>query len=265
MLTDVTSWKSLSITKNYPENVEYHYKYLNQVFNKWTKFKYIEYHYKYLNQVFNNWTKFNIFQKAYVQLLKNNYFKFNNVRKSKTLNLFIDTTFIVNKYGEEMITKHPEYKKKKVSKLSVICDDNNHILSVIPVHTSFNNDKKCNVFKHDVKSVQETIDNIKITIPKYIRTKLGGDKGYITQKKFTINNKFIKLIAPKRINQKTKNTTSEKKFLSKRYKVEISNANFKKSERLMLRKDKKIDTYMSFVYLSLLELFCTQNKLFKSP
>lgn len=245
MLTDVTSWRSLHITKNYPENITYHYKYLNQVFNKWTTF--------------------DIFQKAYLELLKNYYFKFNNVRKSKILNLFIDSTFIINKYGTEMITKHPEYKKKKVSKLSLICDDNKQILSVIPIETSFNKNKKCNVFKHDVKSVQETIYNIKIPIPKYVRIKLGGDKEYITQEKFMINNKSVKVIAPKRKNQKTKNTKSEKKFLSKRYKVEISNANFKKPERLMVRKDKKMNTYISFVYLFLLELFCTQNKLFDSP
>lgn len=107
-----------------------------------------------------------------------------------------------------------------------------------------------------------------IKIPNYIRTNLIGDKGYITKEIFKINGKDIKIIVPKRKNQKTKNTKYEKKVLAKRYVVENANenananANFKKPERLMLRKDKKIKNYMGFVYLSLLESFCTQNKLY---
>ena len=38
-------------------------------------------------------------------------------------------------------------------------------------------------------------------------------------------------------------------MFSKRYKVEDSYLNLKKSERILIRKDKKIVTYMSFVYM----------------
>ncbi len=65
-----------------------------------------------------------------------------------------------------------------------------------------------------------------------------------------INKKKIKLIAPKRKNQKTKNTKREKKLLSKRSgAIENAFANTKKHEReillrikrirVMVRKDKK--------------------------
>jgi hypothetical protein len=245
MLRDVVCWESLTITKDYPKNIEYHYKYLNQVFNKWVKF--------------------NLFELAYTELLKNHYFKLNKILTSKTLNLFIDTTYIINKYGVENITKNPEYKKKKVTKLSNVCDENKNILAVINCETHFNENKKCNVFSHDIKSVQNTLDKIKIKIPTYVRTKLVGDKAYITQDLFDLYGKNIKIIAPKRKNQKTKNTKTEKKVLDKRYVVENSNANFKKPERVMVRKDKKIKNYMGFVYLSLLEHFCIKNKLFESP
>ncbi len=75
-----------------------------------------------------------------------------------------------------------------------------------------------------------------------------------------INKKKIKLIAPKRKNQKTKNTKREKKLLSKRSgAIENAFANTKKHERVMVRKDKKISTYISFVYLSLFDNFCKFN------
>lgn len=245
MLNDLVSWESLIVTKNYPTNSEYHYKYLNQVFNKWVDL--------------------DLFKLAYSELLNTYYFKLNNALKLKTLNLFIDSTYIINKYGTDNITKNPEYKKKKVSKLSIICDENKNILSAVECKTHINLDKKCNVFSHDIKSVQDTINEIQIKIPSYVRTKIIGDKGYITQKTFKLNGKNVKIIAPKRKNQKSKNTKNEKDVLTKRYVVENSNANFKKAERVMVRKEKLIKNYMGFVYLSMLENFCIKNKLFSCP
>lgn len=242
VLKDFVSWESLTKSDIYPKNIKYHYKYVNEVFNLWCKY--------------------DVFKEAYTELLKKHYFKLTDILKSKKMLLFIDCTFITNKYGAEMITKNPEYKKKKVTKLSTICDENKNILSIVPVNTIYNKKKKCYAFKHELECTQHTLNNISIDIPTYVRSICAGDKAYIHNRQFTLKSKEIQVIAPKRKNQKSKNTKKEKQILSKRNSVENSNANFKNSERVMIRKDKKICTYMEFVYLSLLELFCKQNFLY---
>ena len=92
MLSDVNSWKALENTKMYPQNSKNHYKYINQKFNLWKKA--------------------NVFKRAYINLLHCNYFRLSNIRKTKSLTLFIDATYIINKYGIESITTHQEYKKR---------------------------------------------------------------------------------------------------------------------------------------------------------
>ena len=44
--------------------------------------------------------------------------------------LLIDATSINNKYGSENIVINPEYKKKKVTKLSIVTNDKNFIHSI---------------------------------------------------------------------------------------------------------------------------------------
>ena len=240
ILQHFRGWKSLTKSKDYPAKVQYHYKYLNEVFNKWSDYIY----------------------KAYDMLMQKYYFKLTNLSKSKALNLFVDCTYITNKYGTEMIAKNPEYKKKKVTKLTVISDQHKNILSATYTNVALNETKKCLKFDHDVKTVQQTLDASNLVVPKYVNIKLVGDKGFITQQLFNYNDKQLKMIAPKRKNQKAKNTKNEKKILNKRYVIENVNSNFKNAERVFIRKDKKIQTFMSFVYLSFLELFCLQNKLY---
>ena len=38
--------------------------------------------------------------------------------------------------------------------------------------------------KHEIKNVQNTLDNIKLKLKDYVDVNLIGDKGYITKKKF---------------------------------------------------------------------------------
>jgi len=232
VLNNCSSWRSLSLLSSYPKKNPNHYKYINQVFNKWNSFK--------------------IFEVAYGKLLNNHYFKINDIAKSKSLNLFIDCSYIFNKYGVNCIATNPEYRKKKVSKLSIVSD---HLGTILGVHydKTHKNLKNKNCFSHDLKLVQNTLDNININIAHNITTKLGGDKGYISQDSFKLNNnKHVKIIAPKRKNQKKRNTVAEIKYLKNRGVVERSIATLKQSNRTQVRKDKKIENYMGFVYLSLI-------------
>ncbi len=160
MLNDINNWRTLTELKNYPEDIVYHYKYNNEIYDKWVSK--------------------DIFKRAYVNMLNNNYFKLKHIKKNKTLNLFVDCSFIINKYGVESITTHPEYHKKKVTKISAICDEYKNISSVVPVNTqtivSKVSDKKIQSFPHDINSVHETINNMNINVPKYVNVNIIGDK-----------------------------------------------------------------------------------------
>lgn len=239
MLKDVTSWKSLSYLTDYNRHSIYHYKYLNQIFNKWVKL--------------------NIFKDAYMNMIKTNFFRLKHLKKSKNLNLFIDSTFINNLYGIEGISKNPEYNKKRVTKINVIADDFNNIIGILPDKTHLNANKKP-AFSHDIKLVQKTLNNIGVQIPQIITTRIGGDKGYISNKRYRLNNgKRILIIAKKRKNQIKKNTEKEKKYLKNRYKIEISIAFIKRYNRLIIRRDKTLNNYIGFMYLALLDLFYNRN------
>ena len=75
-----------------------------------------------------------------------------------------------------------------------------------------------------------------------------GDKGYIINKDKIINNN-VKVVTPKRINQLIRNTQNEKDLLKNRYKVENWFARLKNFNRVMVRRDKLITTFMGFVYI----------------
>ena len=62
-------------------------------------------------------------------------------------------------------------------------------------------------------------------------------------------------------NKKNNYTKIEKEIFSERYKVEDNYKNLKKSERIVIRKDRKIKTYMSFIFMD--ELKRVINKYFQ--
>jgi hypothetical protein len=71
-------------------------------------------------------------------------------------------------------------KKKNITGLTVICDQNTLHLSV----NTIDNNRKTGV--HDIKNVQKTLDKINLSVVKdYVKINLIGDKGYITKNKFT--------------------------------------------------------------------------------
>ena len=101
ILNDVTSWSSLGNIMN--------------TIQKGTK----KYHYKTIYNVYIKWCKLGIFKELYdtVGDLKLNY------NSHSTIDLYIDTTIINNKNGSEDIS-YSMNKKKKTSKISLICNDN---------------------------------------------------------------------------------------------------------------------------------------------
>lgn len=65
----------------------------------------------------------------------------------------------------------------------------------------------------------------------------------------------LPIITPKRRNQKNKIITDkEKLLLLERYKIENVFALVNKNNRVMVRRDKNINNYFSFMYMAMLEI-----------
>ena len=193
-------------------------------------------HYKYINQVFNKWTKLNIFEDAYYKYL--NYYLNINYNSQSTIEMYIGATNIYNKNGSECVA-YGSYKKKKISKLSVISDKK------VPLQINLYNGNM-----HDIKTIEPEIINM-INSISYRKINIAGDKGYVSkilkQKLKLVN---INLITPCKKNQLHKNTKHDKQILKNRFYVEHMNHLFKNYMRIALRKDRNRDTFMSYVYLA---------------
>ena len=190
---------------------------------------------------FRLWTSQKVFEKA-----------FNNYKTIyKTNLLLIDATSNVNKYGSENVVLNPEYKKKKVTKLSLIVNKKGFIYSVSYFDIKNENENYSTAI-HDVKMINKNLSNINKVNNESNYFHLLADKAYKTQDEFKLNNKIVKIITPDKKNAKKKNTKFLNKKLKKRTKVENVNCFIKKQERIMVRKDRKIKYYMSFVYITCL-------------
>ena len=169
VLNDVTSWRALKVVKKYGDKKEHHHTTIRKIFNKWCEK--------------------DVFKIAYKEMLKDTV-----IRKidKKEINLFIDSTFIDNKTGSELVGINPFNYKKKVTKLSIICDDKKRIINVKPFKSTVN----------DCKTVDETIKDIEIS--KNVRINLIGDKGYHikAEVRSELLKKKIRLIVPRKKNQK---------------------------------------------------------------
>ena len=235
ILNDVTKWENLCLINTNAK--KFHWK---SIYNEYLK-----------------WSNDGIFELAYKQFLTEHYFKMSRLVNNTNINLFIDVTKINNKYGSEKVAINVEYKKKNVTSLSVICDSNKIPLGFQYVDINVRPGKK-NSFKHEIKNVQNTLDTIPINFDDH-NVNIMGDKGYVCKDKYKLGKLNLPLICPKKKNQKTKNTTEEILLLRKRHKIENLFASLKNTNRINVRKDKKIGTFMSFVYLGFLEYLFKYN------
>lgn len=306
---DIVKWKSLQHTKIYdPKKYRNHLDLIK------------DYHFKSIQNEFYRWAKLDIFIEAHNRYLRKYYYILKPHLKKLKIKLYIDTTCVWNKYGVEYVGIHPEYRKKKATKIASLVDQDGDIISIINFiinETVENNNgyeyvKK--TFSHDVKIIQELFDNIIVEFDNRKKINAGGDKAFKTQEIIIHNGKNVTIVTPKRkhsekqikkmikkktkdiqviknkiknldktkkrylnytckiikleeeiieLNKEKKNTYSkfEKELFSERYKVEDNYKNLKKSERIVISKDRKIKTYMSFIFMD--ELKRLINKYFK--
>jgi len=106
---------------------------------------------------------------------------------------------------------------------------------------------------HDSKSILPSINQINNNNEnRNIKYNIAEDKGFIIDTKDIPPN--VNLITIKRRNQHIQNTVGEKLILKKRYKIENLFAKIKVFNRVHIRRDKLIASYMGFVYLALIAL-----------
>jgi hypothetical protein len=221
-----------------------------------------EYHWKTISNEFIKWTKDGIFKEAFNTFLINNYFKFSNVKQNKQINMFIDVTKINNWKGSEGICINVEWKKKNITPIILLCDDNKLPIGVtnLKIKNTYKNGRKSSC--HDVKGIQDVLDTIPFKIPTYVSKNIIGDKGFITSDNFYIENQKVNIITPKRKNQYKKNTKKQVKKLRKRYKIENVFSTLKSNNRIRVRMETKLSTFFSFLYLSILEVY--KNFIYKN-
>ena len=160
---------------------------------------------------------------------------------SKNSDLFIDACFVSNKTGSELVGINPMYYKKNVTKLSIICDSNKIPLSITPFKSTTN----------DCKTIINSLTDL--NLKKKIN--LIADKGYVStkiNKLILLKQHNVKLINPKKKNQKNvRMSKSMKTKLMVRNKVENCIQMVKSYNRTMIRKDRKLNNFISFLFMGI--------------
>jgi hypothetical protein len=116
--------------------------------------------------------------------------------------------------------------------------------------------EKIKVPMYDSKTIQSSLKNINPNIkikPLNGEINLIGVKGYITSNIVKYNNSNENVISPIKKNNKNKFIYRNSKKMSYRYIIENTICSVKKEERINLRKDRKINVFIGWVYISSLK------------
>lgn len=185
---------------------------------------------------FYKWRDLGVFQKAYEMIYK----KYKDKRILGVL--YIDSTVVINENcSAEELNYYYKIKTKKQLKISAISDNNNVILS-----TEISDPKI-----HDSRFIKPLINNLDVNLKE--KTVLVGDKGYIVKKKhYKQNNKNIRLVVPKKSNQRKYMTKSDKVLQQQRFKVEQTFSSLKRTyRRLRTVADRLLINYETFFIMAL--------------
>lgn len=194
--------------------------------------------------------KFGVLKKTYMELLKKYFIK---TPANKLKLIYTDTTCVVNKYGSELV-KYNGYKKRKVTKISLITDSLG-----IPINIKIGGGTEDDG-KIFIKQIRENDWLINDELIEKYKKCLLADSGYDQNKLRTIlNNKNYKQIIAYN-NRKTKDilkiknlTTQEKDIYVKRIKIEHMNGLLKSHRRIQTRYDRKVNTFENSIYLACIE------------
>ena len=224
---------------------------INQTGTPWNKLDF-KVSYSTIYRKFQLWTTHNVYKNVYKFIL-NFYIKNQFISYKELHNLYIDASHIKNVNGSEKIGKNHYDRFFNGTKLSLIVTENK-----IPIGLAYDGSNVS-----DITLVESTINNFLVKIKDCI---IFGDKGYNSSKleKKLKNEKNIKLVSiqknKRRTNKEIKNNVKkihkknnfnkkEKYLFLTRYKIENFFSRVKSCKKIRMRYEKKINTYISFVYL----------------
>ena len=163
----------------------------------------------------------------------------------------------------EKIDIEEDKEKNKDMIIDVACTAVKRPLIIEKTFKSFREnlfkDHKCRL----VINIDPVGDNINpnIKIKSQVCTlDLIGDKGYIINKTFNYKENTVNVITPLKKNSRNKFIHKNNKKLSYRYIIENTICSYKKDNRINTRKDRKIKTFMGWVYISCLNHNLNINK-----
>ena len=114
--------------------------------------------------------------------------------------------------------------------------------------------KTIKTLPHDSQTILPAINSLK-TNKSYnlvVDSKFICDSGFLFDRSLIPAN--VNLITVKRKNQLVQNTVIENQILKKRYKIENLFARIKQFNRVHVRRDKLIVTYLGFVHLAFMKI-----------
>lgn len=215
----------------------------------------VNYSYIAVYKRFQNWTRRGVFHTIWTDAVcRYANEKYQNDPKAFSA-VFVDCTRIKNYEVIDCAGPNSTDRGRSGTKISAICDDNRVPLGlcVAPAHTA------------DSDLLHSTIDSIPFDIQpdKRRSTHFVADKGYSSYKtsnELMKKNRRFFLIAERKkkmkrpINRKCE-TPAAFELLSKRHVIENMFGIMKKHKRIRTRDDKKIVSFLSFLYLSALVHF----------
>lgn len=186
---------------------------------------------------FDKWTTDNIFYKCWLKTY--NVYQKRISYKRNLSKLSLDCTFIKSINGVDCIGKNPTDRGRNGSKISIISD-----LLGTPVGYFID---AANISDH--KIMKQTID--KKIYNKKTKSKMYVDKGYSNKLCVDIaNDNNLQLMAENKANAKTKLFPKNLQINKYRYVIEALNSWIKSYKKLILRYDRKIKNYESYLLLA---------------
>jgi transposase len=173
----------------------------------------------------------------------------NNLDKRHFQNIYIDTTFIKNVGGVDMLGKNSTDRGRKATKISIVCDEDRIILGHIAT--------PC---KSDVKVVETTLDSVPFDLQKMRKRKatyLIADKAYASYKLSNcLEKRKLRLVTDRKKRQRHTNHVCGRQMakdkLKRRYIVEHAFGIMKRFKRIPRREDRKITVYNAFFQLGMI-------------
>lgn len=287
VLDDVTKWKSLNKTEGFSDKTSFHYKTIENKFNLWSKYNvfgkaysnFLNEHY-FTNIKSSKTKKINTFTDVtcisnklgrqnvgvHPELHKKNTTKIASLIDENKVLLSITSA---NIYETEETLNNKTFTKKTIEHdIKTVQPLFDNLLLNVPKHINFESSgdkaystqEKFKINGKEIKiitskrqrSEKQTKKMIKKKEEKLLKLKnKNKNKEKINEKITKLNEEIQKLKNPVKI----KYTKKEKYMLGKRYLVEIYFRGIKKYDRIMIRKDHNINTFLSFIYLAnLIEL-----------